>query len=147
MVGLMTPMLESQMHAAMVILVRDSDLQKNEINALLQYYESKDNDEFLGRAFLYSVTKDNTQKDAATVETPIDADIRIFKELIKKSHKKPVSITPPEEIEDHELGYVQELYHVYHEETGEEYARSADLDSQPKLKKNFNADCKMKLDI
>ncbi|MEG0963723.1 MAG: hypothetical protein RSF88_12830, partial [Lachnospiraceae bacterium] len=68
----------------------------------------------------------------------IDADIRTFKELIKKSHKKPISIIPPDEIEDHELGYVQELYHVYHEETGEEYARPADLDSQPKLKKNFN---------
>ncbi|MDO5560593.1 MAG: hypothetical protein Q4F95_13515 [Oscillospiraceae bacterium] len=136
--GLINQMLESQMYSAMVTLVRDSDLQKNEIDELLQYYEEKDNDEFLGRAFLYAVAKDNLQKDAATVETPIDADIRTFKELIKKSHKKPVSITPPDEIEDHELGYVQELYHVYHEETGEEYARPSDLDSQPKLKKNFN---------
>lgn len=138
MVGLINPMLESQMYSAMVTLVRNSDLQKNEIDELLQYYESKDNDEFLGRSFLYSVAKDNTQKDATTVEAPIDADIRTFKELIKKSRKKPTSIVPPDEIEDHELGYVQELYHVYHEETGEEYARPADLDSQPKLKKNFN---------
>lgn len=136
--GLVNSMLESQMYSAMVTLIRESDLQPDSINELMQYYESNENDEFLGRAFLYAVAKDNMEKDAAYVEAPIDADIRIFKELIKKSHKKPTSIVPPDEIEDHELGYVQELYHVYHEETGEYYARPADLDSQPKLKKNFN---------
>ncbi|MFV0362722.1 MAG: ABC-three component system protein [Suipraeoptans sp.] len=136
--GLINQMLESKMYSAMVVLIRESDLQQSEIDELLQFYQSNESDEFLGRAFLYSVVKDNLQKDVAAVETPIDADIRTFKELIKKSHKKPVSIVPPDEIEEHELGYVQELYRVYHEETGEEYARPADLDAQPKLKKNFN---------
>ena len=57
---------------------------------------------------------------------------------VEKNAQKVSEKTPPDEIEDHELGYVQELYKVYHEETGEEYARPADLDSQPKLKRDFN---------
>ncbi|MDK2942240.1 MAG: hypothetical protein PWP56_1753 [Acetobacterium sp.] len=135
---LVNPLQESQMYSAMVTLIRNSDLQKDQIEELMQYYESNEKDEFLGRAFLYAVSKDNLQKDAIPFETPVDADIRTFKEMIKKNHKKPISIIPPDDIEDHELGYVQELYRVYHEETGEYYVRPEDLDSQPKLKKNFN---------
>lgn len=136
--GLINQMKESEMYSAMITLIKDSDLNSNQKQELLQSYEDGDRAEFLGRAFLYAIVGDNLKKDPEVEIHPIDEDIRTFKELIKKSHKKPARITPPDEIEDHELGYVQELYRVYHEETGEEYARPADLESQPKLKKNFN---------
>ncbi len=136
--GLINQMMESEMYSAMICLIRDCDLEEEQKQELFQYYEENDRAEFLGRAFLYAVVGDNLKIDPEVEVQPIDADIRTFKELIKKSHKKPTRLSPPDEIEDHEIGYVQELYRVYHEETGEEYARPADLDSQPKLKKNFN---------
>lgn len=135
---LINQMKESVMYSAMVSLVRDSDLDKEPKQELLKCYEDGDRAEFLGRAFLHALVGDNLKIDPDVEVLPIDQDIRTFKELIKKSHKKPAKITPPDEIEDHELGYVQELYRVYHEETGEDYARPADLDSQPKLKRDFN---------
>ena len=126
------------MYSEMVSLIRESNLSDESKQELLQCYEDGDRAEFLGRAFLYALVGDNLAKDSAEEALPIDRDIRTFKELIKKSHKKPTQIAPPDEIEDHEIGYVQELYRVYHEETGEYYARPADLDSQPKLKRDFN---------
>lgn len=136
--GLINQMKESEMYSAMLSLVRDSDLSGEQKQELLQCYEDGDRAEFLGRAFLYAVVGDNLKVDSEIEVQPVDEDIRIFKELIKKSHKKPTRIIPPDEIEDHELGYVKELYRVYQEETDEEYARPADLDAHPKLKKNFN---------
>lgn len=129
---------ESQMHIAMNNLIRQSNLADSQKTKLLKIYDDGDMAEFLGRAFLYAVVGDNKIKDAEVKITPIDDDIRNFKELIKKNYKKPERISPPDEIEDHELGYINELYLVYKEETGEDYARPEDLNSQPKLKKNFN---------
>lgn len=62
----------------------------------------------------------------------------MLKEIIKKSHHKPKEITPPIEVEKHEMRYVQELYRVYQELTGEEYLQPEDLDSRPKFRRNFD---------
>lgn len=128
---------EAAMYVAMTALVRDSDLLQEQKDELFECYE-KDRAEFLGRAFLYAVVGDNLKKSPSVVEEPIEEDIRKFKELVKKSHPRPKAIQPPEIIEDHELGYVRELYRVYEEVSGEEYARPEDLDGQPKLRKDFN---------
>ncbi len=126
---LVNQMKEATMYSAMVSLIRDSDLDDESKRELLKCYEDGDRAEFLGRAFLYALVGDNLKKDPDAEVFQVDEDIRTFKELIKKSYKKPEKITPPDEIEDHEIGYVQELYKVYHEETGEEYVRPADLDT------------------
>jgi hypothetical protein len=135
---LINPLQESEMYSKMRILIRDSDLQENIKEELLQLYSDGDNADFLAKSFLYSIVGDNLKQDPDTSIVPIAEDIRIFKELVKKNHKKPVIITPPNEIEDHEIGYVSELYKVYGEKTGEEYARPEDLQSHPKLVRNFN---------
>lgn len=128
---------EAAMFAAMTALVRDSDLLQEQKDELFQYYE-KDRAKFLGRAFLYAVIGDNTKKSPFVIEEPVEEDIRKFKELVKKSHQKPKALQPPKEIEDHELGYVRELYRVYQEISGEEYVRPEDLDGQPRLRKDFD---------
>ncbi|NBK77441.1 hypothetical protein D5272_02280 [bacterium D16-76] len=128
----------SAMNSALVRLIKNSDLEHNLQHELLQLYNSGELPDFLGKAFLYSLVADNTQKGSDAPVEEIDEDIRTFKELIKRSHKKPKGITPPDEIEDHEIGYVRELYRVYGEVSGQEYARPEDLDSEPTLKKNFN---------
>lgn len=97
---------ESAMYSAMVTLVRKSDLEKDEKELLLQFYSDGDRAEFLGRAFLFAVVRDNTIKDPIVNELPAAEDIRIFKELVKKNHRKPTAIIPPTDIEDHELGYM-----------------------------------------
>lgn len=94
--------------------------------------------DFLGKAFLYSLIVNNTTKSSNEPVDLIDEDIRTFKEIVKRAHKKPQSITPPDEIEDHEIGYVRELYRVYGQVSGQEYVRPEDLDAEPKLKRNFN---------
>lgn len=128
----------SSMYSELLKLIRNSDLEQTLRNELLELYNSGEQPDFLGKAFLYSLIADNTQKTPEEPVEAIDEDIRIFKELIKKKYKKPKSITPPDEIEDHEIGYVHELYRVYGEVSGQEYARPEDLDSEPALKKNFN---------
>ena len=132
------PAMESAMYSAMIRLIRSSDLEKDKQYELLRLYDDGEKPEFLGRAFLYAVVCDNTKKSSDYEESPVDADIRIFKDLIKKSHRKPTSIVPPDEIEEHEIGYVRELYRVYHEKTGDDYARPEDLDAQPKLRRHFD---------
>lgn len=130
-------MQEAMMLAKLIALVRDSDLLREQKEELLQYYE-EDHAEFLGRAFLYAVVRDNLKKSPTVIEEPIEEDLRRFKELVKKSHQKPKAIQPPGKIEDHELGYIRELYRVYEEISGEEYMRPEDLDGQPRLRKDFN---------
>lgn len=128
----------SAMYSALLRLIRNSDLEQSLRDELLHLYDSGEYPDFLGKAFLYSLIADNTAKSPDDPVETIDDDIRTFKELLKRSHKKPKSITPPDEIEDHEIGYVRELYKVYGEISGQEYARPEDLDAEPKLKKNFN---------
>lgn len=136
--GLVNRVKESQMYSEILKLIRDSELQQDQITELLQLYEENERAEFLGRVFLYAVVGDSLRKDVTRVIEIVDADIRAFKELIKKSHKKAQRIEPPEEIEDHELVYVRELYKVYPQLTGEDYVRPDDLDAQPKLRRDFN---------
>ena len=130
--------LESAMYSAMLTLIRASNMEEVDKELLLGFYSDGDEAEFLGRAFLYSLVGDNIALASETVCKPIDADIRTFKELIKKAHRKPKSIEPPPEIQDHEIRYVQELYRVYSEVSSEEYARPEDLDSKPRLRRNFD---------
>jgi hypothetical protein len=129
---------ESQMYSAMLRLIRNSDLQQDQQAELLSMYEDGEKAEFLGRAFLYAVVADNTKTEPDQVVEPVDEDIRKFKDLIKRDHPKPKAIKPPKEIQDHEIGYVKELYRVYHQLSGEDYARPEDLNGQPRLRKNFD---------
>ena len=135
---LINPLKESEMYSNFIELIKDSNLSNEVKDELLQLYYDGETAEFLAKAFLYSIVGDNLKLDPDVTISSVDQDIRIFKEIVKKNHKKPVSITPPEEIEEHEIGYVSELYKVYGEKTGEEYVRPKDLQSQPKLARNFN---------
>lgn len=132
------PPKDSIMYSKLRELIIKSDLDQSLKAELLNIYDSKDYADFLSKAFLYSLIPDNTTKSSGEQFETIDEDIRIFKEIVKNSHKKPKSIIPPDEIEDHEIGYVRELYRVYGQITGQEYARPEDLDAEPKLKNNFN---------
>ena len=134
---LVNQMQETEMYSALTSLILDSDLEQEKKDELMRLYTDNERPDFLGRAFLYAVVRDNLQKDPSIQEEPVDSDIRQFKELIKK-YKKPTPITPPEEIEDSEIEYVKELYRVYGEVSGEIYARPEDLDAEPKLRKNFD---------
>lgn len=126
------------MYSELLKLIRNSELDDTLRNELLKLYDSGEYPDFLGKAFLYSLKADNTLKSVDDPVDTIDEDIRTFKELVKRSHKKPKSITPPDEIADHEIAYVQELYRVYGQVSGQEYARPEDLDAEPKLRSNFN---------
>lgn len=129
---------EPEMYSRMIALIRDSDLHPDVQKELLDYYQDDTREEFLGRAFLYALVGDNTKKPTEIEDEPVESDIKAFTELIKKSHKKPKRMQPPDEVEEHELGYVSELYRVYGELTGEEYVRPEDLDCHPKYRRNFD---------
>lgn len=126
------------MYSALLRLIRNSNIEQSLHDELLQLYSMGEYPDFLGKAFAYSLIADNTVRSSDEPIAIIDEDIRTFKEIVKRSHKKPKSITPPNEIEDHEIGYVRELYRVYGQISGQEYVRPEDLDAEPKLKKNFN---------
>ena len=128
----------SAMYSALLKLIRNSKLEQSLKNELLQLYDLGEYPDFLGRAFIYSLIADNTEKSPNEPVETIYEDIRIFKEVVKRSHKKPKSLLPPDEIEDHEIGYVRELYRVYGQVSGKEYVRPEDLEAEPKLKNNFN---------
>lgn len=131
--NLINRMQESQMYSALLSLVNNSNLQNDQKSELREYYSSGDKVEFLAQSFLFSVVGDNLGEDDESDEDAVDTEIKQF----KRTYKKPRAIEPPTEIEDHELGYVKELYRVYHEETGEDYVRPEDLEAQPKYKKDF----------
>lgn len=138
-IGVVTnPMKEPEMYSRMIELIRDSDLQPDVQKELLDYYQSEEKEEFLGRAFLYAVVGDNTIKPSEIEEEPVESDIKAFLELIKKSHKKPKRMQPPDKVEEYELGYVSELYRVYGELTGEEYVSPEELDGHPKYRRDFD---------
>ena len=126
------------MYMALTSLILDSDLEKEQKDELIELYNDNERPDFLGRAFLYAVVRDNLKKDPSIPEEPIDSDLKQFKELISKKYPKPKPLTPPEDIEDDEIGYVKELYRVYGEVSGEIYARPEDLDAEPKLRRNFD---------
>lgn len=131
-------MQETEMYMALTSLILDSDLEKEKKDELIELYNDNERPDFLGRAFLYAVVRDNLKKDPSIPEEPIDSDLKQFKELIRKKYPKPKPLTPPEDIEDDEIGYVKELYRVYGEVSGEIYARPEDLDAEPKLRRNFD---------
>lgn len=133
-------MLEARMYPKMISLIKESDLEQVQIDELLQLYNDNDRAEFLGRAFLYAVVRNNLLKDGSGEVEKIEKDISCFNEIIKK--KKPKRLEPPEDIETHEMEYVKELYKVYHELTGVEYVRPSDLDAYPRLRRDFDRQCK-----
>lgn len=120
---LTSQMKESLMYSAMIDLVKSSDLQATDKDMLLEIYQDGDKVDFLGKAFLFAVMGDNTVTAPVAEVEPVDEDIEKLKALIKRKYPKPKGMNPPEEIEDHELGYVRELYKVYHEKCGDEFAR------------------------
>lgn len=132
------PLQEAKMYSELLNLIRNADLDNDKKEELLNLYQEDEKGLFLGRAFLYSLIEDNKKKDIGGNIEPVDEDIAKFKELLKSKYKKPIAIIPPNNIAEHEMRYVEELYKVYHEETGDEYIRPEDLESKPTLKRDFN---------
>lgn len=128
----------------LIELIKDSDLSDIEKSDLERIYDNGDWGEFLGKAFLSAVLRDNTQKellqnDSTPNETSIADDIEAFKRVISNMRsRKPNPLSPPPVVAEEEMRYVKELYQVYQERTGMKCSCQEDLDSMPKMKKNFN---------
>lgn len=126
----------------LIDLIKDSDLPVTQKKDLKKLYEDSDLGGFLGRAFLFAILQDNTKKDILrkvpeTTVSDINDEVEVFNRLIKKI-KKPAPLSPPSTIAADEMKYVTELFHVYQEKTGVKCECVEDLDSCPKMKRNFN---------
>lgn len=138
--GLINQLKEKEMYEAMLELINNSNLHNDVKKKLLSYYEDQENAEFLGHAFLYSLVGNNKTKDNEDeIIQEIDQDLVSFKDLIKRKYKKPDALKPPNSIEQHEIRYVEELYKVYSEKSGKKCSSQEDLNAEPKLKRNFDA--------
>lgn len=129
---------EQKMLSKMLERINDSNFDKQIIEELNKYYAEDKIYEFIGNAFLYSLSQDNTETfPIDEFDGQIDADIIALKERIKKTYSKPEPIQPPKKIATEELDYVGELYRVYEEYTGRKIKKPIDLDQNPKLKNHF----------
>lgn len=127
----------NEMYQSMLHFIDDSNLIDSDKAKLINYYHTNDYASFLGMSFLYAINRDNKLKDI-DVSIEINNEIKTFDSMISSSIKKPVPITPPKQIEPEELRYVEELYRVYSEKTGEKCDCEEDLNKHKDLKKNFN---------
>lgn len=127
-------------------LIKESDLSELLKEDLIKLYEAGNFGDFLGKAFLYAVLQDNTKKDTPyeeplkTTQLPemdMSSEIDAFRKLAEKI-RKPDPLRPPSTIAPEEMKYVTELFRVYQEKTGVKCSCIKDLDSCPKMKRNFN---------
>lgn len=123
---------------ALLDLIKESNLNEDVKKELLNLHNDGDTAKFLSTAFLYSLVENNKLKDDENeVIQNTDEYLIKFNKLIKEKYKKPALIIP-ETIEQHEIGYVEELYKVYSEKMGKECKSKEDLNGDPKLKRNFD---------
>lgn len=60
---IVNPMQETEMYTALTSLILDSDLEQEQKDELMDLYNDNERPDFLGRAFLYAVVRDNLKKD------------------------------------------------------------------------------------
>lgn len=133
-----------EMMEALQTLIKESDLSDQKKQDLHNLHDAGDYGSFLSRAFIYAILGDNQKKDTSntssevnqTTASDINHEIAAFKRLLKE-FKKPNPLSPPSTIATEEMKYVTELFRVYQEKTGAECNSVEDLDSYPKMKKNF----------
>lgn len=128
--------------SGLIDLIHDSDLSPLEKEDLQKLYDDNDLGGFLGKAFLFAILKDNTQKDepikvSQKTVSDINEEVKRFRD-VAKLFKKPDPLLPPLTIDTVEMNYVAELFHVYQEKTGIKCECVKDLDSNPKMKRNFD---------
>ena len=124
---------ESNAYDSLVgIINTDASIGPSKRDELLTLYRDGDFGGFLAQTFIYAMQCKNKLKNEK--RPTFDKE---FQELNTALNKFPtkVKLTPPSNLEDHELTYVSELLAAYSEDANKDYQEVDDLDG--KYRDNF----------
>lgn len=119
-------------------LITQQDMSDDTRLNLLELKMNNELSEFLAQTFIYAIQKTNKNKKVSTNVTKnlIEDDVKQFQILLSKL-QKPISLIPPNDLGDHELKYVYELFAAYAEAEGLEYFTKDDFIAHRRYKKDF----------
>lgn len=139
--GIILPQREANCFSLIKRAVNDDDSIPDE--TLKAWQDLLDEDQkvlYLVETFLYALSSPNdknkeNKKKKKIKSSDIREDVDDFQRTLGKL-PKPTQIDPPEELEDHELGYVSQLCAAYSLDAGERIMRE-DLPTYPEYNKHF----------
>ena len=113
-------------------LVNCTEIPEDIKTEIIQYYNDEDWGNFLGHSFLAAISQSNVPPDNDTVI----ARVKKFHELLA-GFEKPIILEVPENLEEHEMTYVQELLKAYADSENVNIIRKDELEQYPQYKKDF----------
>jgi len=140
---IMPEMIQDMIAELAELISSDDSVPQDKKDEFLQLANPNSIHVFLSVLFLYVIKKNNNiLKESPTSlnsKTPsILSDVKKLKELIEKINPgQPNPITPPGEIESHEMVYVRELLAAYADAEGIDELPKESLESFPKYEKDF----------
>lgn len=137
-----TPDLTSDLvHELTKLISQDTKIPQNKKKEFLALAEGEKLARFLSEVFLYAIKKPNKltgdKQTNGGIPTIVD-EVKALKAILSKSHGlRPPPLTPPEEIQKHELTYVTKLLAAYAEAEKLTDLSKELLDRYPRYKKDF----------
>lgn len=140
---IMPEMIQDMIAELVDLISSDDSVPQDKKDEFLKFANTTSIHVFLSDLFLYVIKKDNkiSKKSPASLNSKMPSilsDVKKLKELIEKiPPRQPEPITPPEEIENHEMVYVRELLAAYADAEGIDELPKESLESFPKYEKDF----------
>lgn len=120
------------------LITQDSNIPLETKDKLLSLCADNDINGFLAETFLYAILNDNRIKNNYKIipTSSTSEDIKKLQELLNKL-PKPIELVPPNDLEEHEMPYVKELFAAYADAEGLDEFNKDTLDSFKRYKRNF----------
>ncbi len=135
----LNPPKEEDTYEELLSLIKQQDMADITKEKLISLYNNEELSEFLAQTFLYAIQNKNKVKSKIQLKQPLALaeDIQKLQDILSH-YPKPVILTPPSDLNDHEMIYVEELFAAYADAEGMEDFTRDDLDTYIKYKKNFS---------
>jgi len=140
---IMPEMIQDMIAELAELISSDDTVPQDKKDEFLQFANPSSLHVFLSVLFLYVIKKENklSKESPAPLNNKMPSilnDVKKLKELIEKIHpEQPALITPPGQIDSHEMVYVRELLAAYADAEGLDELPKESLESFPKYAKDF----------
>lgn len=135
---LLSGLKEQLTYNALTDLIEKQEMADTERDRLMNLYNDGTYSEFLAQTFLHAIqNKGNiTKNKKRTQPASVRQDLETLNTILAR-YPRPVIIVPPDDLEDIEMIYVQELLAAYADAEDVEVMTREDLDSYKQYKRDF----------
>lgn len=135
----LSPPKDADTYDSLQALIKQENIAEETRVNLLQLLSHNELSEFLAQTFILAIQKTNKVSSSVPTSIPkisVSEDVKKLQELLK-NYPKPLVLAPPEDLEEHEMVYVQELFAAYADAEGLRTFSKDDLANYKRYKRDF----------